>query len=210
MSDNNSESLKEEVDAIGVVLERLAPLSGPSRERVIEYVVGALDIGIRMQPSQSPQAVPIPPSPAEPAPGRTAGVLDIRTLRETKNPSSAVEMAAVVGYYLAELTGEGRKDNVEASDIERLFKQAGFPLPSRLGNVLPNAAAAGYFDSVERGRYRLNPVGYNLVAHNLPAGRSNDVPGKRAPRKAAAKKGGAKKSAAKSRARKPGTRKSRG
>jgi hypothetical protein len=34
--------------------------------------------------------------------------------------------------------------------------------------VLPDAKAAGYFDSVDRGKYKLTRVGYNLVTHSLP------------------------------------------
>jgi hypothetical protein len=33
-----------------------------------------------------------------------------------------------------------------------------------------NAKNAGYFESAGGGRYKLNTVGYNLVAHNLPRG----------------------------------------
>jgi hypothetical protein len=54
--------------------------------------------------------------------------------------------------------------------LERYFKQAGFKLPKAIKQALPNAAAAGYFDGTGGGRYRLNPVGYNLVVHALPRG----------------------------------------
>jgi hypothetical protein len=78
-------------------------------------------------------------------------------------------MAALVAYYLSEMAPEGeRKDAINASDLERYFKQAGFKLPKAISQALPNAAAAGYFDSTGNGLYRLNPVGYNLVVHGLP------------------------------------------
>jgi hypothetical protein len=34
--------------------------------------------------------------------------------------------------------------------------------------VLVDARGAGYFDSAGRGKYKLNPVGHNLVVHKLP------------------------------------------
>jgi hypothetical protein len=192
MGDEESTVLKEEVEALGEVLERLTPLSGPSRERVIEYVIGALDISIgAKRPDAAPRPVSLSPSvePPSTAVPPSQSVHDIRTLRDSKQPGSALEMAALVGYYLADLAPEDdRKTSVDALDLERLFKQAGFPLPARIGNVLPNAAGAGYFDGVERGKYRLNPVGYNLVTHGLPPGQSARVPVKRTSRKAAAKK----------------------
>jgi hypothetical protein len=78
-------------------------------------------------------------------------------------------MAALVAYYLSELTSKDeRKDEITSADLEKYFKQAAFRLPRSLRMTLPNAAAAGYFDSAGAGRYRLNPVGYNLVVHGLP------------------------------------------
>ena len=80
-------------------------------------------------------------------------------------------MAALVAYYLSELAPEGeQKDEINSSDLEKYFKQAGFKLPRSIYQTLPNAAAAGYFDGTGGGKYRLNPVGYNLVVHGLPRG----------------------------------------
>lgn len=77
-------------------------------------------------------------------------------------------MAAIVAYYLAELASPSeRKDTVSTADLEKYFKQAGYPLPKALRVTLANAAAAGYFDAVARGKYKLNPVGYNLVVHGM-------------------------------------------
>jgi hypothetical protein len=96
---------------------------------------------------------------------------DIRTLKQEKQPSSANEMAALVAFYLSEVApGDERKTEVAEGDVIRYFKQAGFALPKFPRALLPNAKNAGYFDFVGKGRYRLNAVGYNLVAHNLPRG----------------------------------------
>jgi hypothetical protein len=94
---------------------------------------------------------------------------DIRSLRDQKKPSSAKEMACVVAFYLKELAAAGeRKDAVSAADLDKYFKQAQFKLPERIAQVLPDAKGSGYFDSAARGEYKLNAVGYNLVAHGLP------------------------------------------
>jgi len=99
-------------------------------------------------------------------------------------------MAALVAYYLAELAGENeRTPDVTAEDVLKYFKQAGFPLPKARAMLLPNAKNAGYFDSLGDGKYRLNPVGYNLVAHNLPrSGTDSRVAKSRKPRRVARKK----------------------
>ena len=79
-------------------------------------------------------------------------------------------MAAVVAYYLSELAPpEERKSSVNVQDITKYFKQANFPLPKAIKDMLSHARDAGYLDSAgEVGQYKLNPVGYNLVVHNLP------------------------------------------
>ena len=96
-------------------------------------------------------------------------VTDIRLLKETKQPKGAIQMACLVAYYLQECapTAE-RGDTVGTADLEKYFKQANFPLPKKLEQVLIDCKRAGYCESVGRGAYKLTPVGYNLVAHNLP------------------------------------------
>jgi hypothetical protein len=94
-------------------------------------------------------------------------------------------MAALVAYYLKHhAPPEERKDVIQREDIEKYFVQADFPLPKRPDFTLPNAKNAGYFDAAERGSYKLNPVGHNLIAHGLaetkPSGsRSKSGPGKK-------------------------------
>jgi hypothetical protein len=60
-----------------------------------------------------------------------------------------------------------RKAEITKSDVERYFKAAGFNLPADATFTLNNAKNAGYLDSAGAGQYRLNPVGYNLVAHRM-------------------------------------------
>ena len=95
--------------------------------------------------------------------------IDIRSLKDEKQPQSPKQMACVVAYYLQELSPEGeRKDTVSPEDLAKYFKQAGFKLPSKPRNVLFDAKNSGYFESTTRGEYKLNAVGYNLVVHGLP------------------------------------------
>ena len=98
-------------------------------------------------------------------------------------------MAAVAAYYVAEHAPDDERSSVVTSSVlEKYFKQAGFPLPKRIDMTLPNAAQAGYFDSTsERGSYKLNPVGHNLVAHGLPSGTDTNARKKTAAKKTAAK-----------------------
>jgi len=160
-----------ELQAIQTILSTLGELDSPARSRVIDYVFRRLGLTA----SDSAIALGELGNISTPEPIESGGLLpppearDIRSLKEIKDPKSAVEMSAIVAYYLAELAPPSeRKDTISTSDLTKYFKQAGYRLPKALRVTLANAASAGYFDSVARGQYKLNPVGYNLVVHGLP------------------------------------------
>jgi len=195
MSDQTSTSYRTEVEAIGDVLASLEPLAGPARERVLAYVANALNIaastvGVSAAapisvPTLSPAVVADPAVVPTPTPAVAARHTDIRSLRDSKQPRSAVEMAAIVAYYLNDVAPEGEKrQTIGKSDLDKYFKQAGFPLPKAQNMTLVNATSGGYFDRVDQGQYKLNPVGYNLVVHNLPARSGEAGTGSRTARRA--------------------------
>jgi hypothetical protein len=158
-----------ELDAIGVILRALETLDGESIQRVLDYVFRRLSIDHPNHVSTIPQKGILPVAVTTADAGHQARQLSIRDLKEEKRPESANQMAALVAYYLSEKAPESeRKDALNAADLEKYFKQAGFKLPKAIPQALPNAAAAGYFDATGNGLYRLNPVGYNLVVHGLP------------------------------------------
>lgn len=163
-----TQATDKELAAIQILIEALQPLSAAARARVVAYVFGRFDIRAPLaEDVRSSSAESTGPSSA-PAPGPS----DIRSLKEAKQPRSANEMAALVAYYLSELAPGGeRRDSITTDDLKVYFKQAGYPLPKQPRFTLKNAKNAGYFESTgDSGVYRLNPVGYNLVAHSLPAG----------------------------------------
>jgi len=155
----------KELEAIGSIIDLLNPLNEGERSRVLEYVLKRLQMATVHAPASGPEEQ----SELASATPSSRPVNDIRSLTAEKQPRSATEMVALVSYYLSELAPPSeRSDTVNLETIRRYFKMAGFPLPSVLRNVLPNASAAGYLENVSRGEYRLNPVGYNLVVHGLP------------------------------------------
>jgi hypothetical protein len=186
-----SEEIEQEIAAIKSVMEALTPLSQAVRQSVLDYVVKRLQLtpmgngsghGDRAGVAKD-SALPGAPAKDTQAAG---GSIHIKEFKLQKNPKSASEMSAVVAYYLANLLPQAdRKDRITARDIDTYFKIAGFPLP-KSDMTLVNAKAAGYFDSMGNGAYRLNAVGHNLVAHSLP--RTDAKPIRRAPAKKPAKR----------------------
>ncbi|GAC1628679.1 MAG: hypothetical protein NVS9B10_18870 [Nevskia sp.] len=160
--------------AIDALLEALEPLDEASRETAMLAVCRQLNISNEQAVKES-AATPIdsaaerPPASSHQTPASPAPRIDIRSLKDQKKPNSVKQMACVVAYYLKELANaDEKKETVSTADLEKYFKQAGFKLSSRMAQVLIDAKASGYFESAGRGEYKLNAVGHNLVAHNLP------------------------------------------
>jgi len=158
-----------EVRAIQAVLSALAPLDEVTRARVLNYARERFGLGGREHPPApaNDETVPLQaPTDTLVAPPRAR---DIRTLREEKQPKSAVEMAVLVAYYLSEVAPEAeRASTIGTGALNKYFKQAGHPLPAQPRMTLFQAKNAGYLDGATRGEYSLNPVGHNLIAHGLP------------------------------------------
>lgn len=171
MSEQNTDP---ELQAMQQVIKALESLDVDARTRVLTYVFQRLGLSLATSNTiPTPSEVQPPPlTAARPAAPMPVGIVvaDIRSLKEVKQPKSDNQMAALVAYYLKEVApANDRKDAIEQEDIEKYFKQAGFPLPNRPAMTLVNAKHAGYFDSVGVGLYKLNPVGHNLVAHGMPS-----------------------------------------
>jgi hypothetical protein len=160
-----------ELKAMNAIVAALSPLKEEQRLRALEYVLGRFNAVALQAPAMTATAATTPPTyaTAQQAPVHGA-IQDIRTFKESKSPRSANEMAALVAFYLSELAPAGeRKLEIDKTDIERYFKLANFKLTAKAGQTLVNAKAAGYLDSAGMGQYKINPVGYNLVAYRMGA-----------------------------------------
>ena len=156
-----------ELEAIKTILQTLGDLDDPIRKRVLSYVIGRMAIvldppivnQVRSSLAQSSfEQLSLPTQPT-----------DIRQLKEEKLPSSVIEMTLLVAYYVSELAPlEERKSSINSTDLDKYLKQAKYPLPRSLKDVLPNSKKAGFLENVSQGEYKLNSVGYNLVVHGLP------------------------------------------
>ncbi|PYV51137.1 MAG: hypothetical protein DMG96_34540 [Acidobacteria bacterium] len=163
-----------ELKAIQTVLTALSGLRGEARSRVVEYVFKRLGLMSEAVPISTAVGDYQLPTPADIA--RSTSTKDIRSLTQEKAPRSSIEMAALVAYYLSELAPPpNRKGEITAEDIKKYFKQASFRLPGSSRMTLVNAKNAGYLDSSAPGSYKLNPVGYNLVAHAMPLTKEKPV-----------------------------------
>jgi hypothetical protein len=157
-----------EVRAFEGVLTALAPLDDETRRRVLAYV--HLRFGDGIDATTEELTIPSPkPLVASDEGQLSVAITDIRTLKDKKQPKSAVEMAVLAAYYVSELAQPPeRKSTIGTADINKYFKQANFRLPTQPNVTLHRAKNAGYLDTSARGEYSINPVGHNLVTHGLP------------------------------------------
>lgn len=156
--------------ALDAMVEALKTLDESERITVVKAVCEHLNIPF-LKAAHTDQAgiEETTTSLPETAPGSTKKITDIRTLKETKSPRNDIEMICVMGHYLEKHAPENEmKSTIQARDIKKYFDQANFPLPKVPAQALINTKKAGYLDSAGRGKYKLNPVGHNLVVHTLP------------------------------------------
>lgn len=156
--------------AIDEIVAALSAIDEKSRSTAITAACAHLGIESGVpHDSPNPHVHPVTTPGLQTATAQPQRVTDIRSLKTEKDPENAKEMACLVAYYLQNHAPVSeRKETVTVGDMLKYFKQAGFPLPKRLAQLLVSARHSGYFDLAERGAYRLNAVGHNLIAHGLP------------------------------------------
>lgn len=165
-------AIDKEIEAIKILLVTLEPLDENVRVSVVSYVLDRLGIILTSKQqistgeeriSQIGGDIHVEGSKSE------HKEIHIKDLKEEKKPRSAMEMSVLVAYYVSnKAPKKDRKNFVNVKDLEMYFKIAGFRLPTQMHHTAFRAIKAGYLDSAGTGRYKLNPVGYNLVTHSMP------------------------------------------
>ncbi|MFI5282463.1 MAG: hypothetical protein ACHQ0J_04970 [Candidatus Dormibacterales bacterium] len=148
-------------------------LQGVAKERqqkILRWVAENFDLAMtNPTPGQGPS------NPAQGGtPGGMAGqqgrALDVKTFIDSKNPGSDVQFATAIAYYYRfEAPAEQRKDSITAETLQDATRLAGRTRITQPRVVLHNAKKQGYLDSADRGQFRINTVGENLIAMALPS-----------------------------------------
>jgi hypothetical protein len=164
-------SKPDEFEATKQVVAILEPFESSDRERILRWARDKL--GMTTSSSTpgslvSREISPILMSVDQP--------VDIRSFVQTKNPRTDTQLAAVVAYYHRFVAPESqRKDSIGKEDVLSACRLSGRVRPPRLQQTMVNAFTAGYFDRADRGQYKLNSVGENLVAVALPGAPGNET-----------------------------------
>jgi hypothetical protein len=166
-------------DAAKAVVDQLKGMEQERQRRILRWVVESLNLDIgsyqavderTLQTSNATGKAAVLARDVHPAP-QPQRSQDIKTFVESKKPKSDVQFATVVAYYYRfEAPAETRKASIDATGLKEAARLANRRRPPKPLTTLNNAKKLGYLDSPERGQFRINSVGENLVAMTLPGG----------------------------------------
>jgi hypothetical protein len=160
----------DDLEAVRKVIEALTPFNKDDQERIVRWAREKLGLSPSFE-STSTHTQPTASRQTGSSVSSGGSPITLRDFVEQKQPKADVHFVAVVAYYYQfEAREPERKTSITATDLQeacRLAKRNRFQNP-----IVPllNAFKVGYLDKVERGSYRLNSVGENLVAMALPGG----------------------------------------
>lgn len=164
--------IKDDLDAVRVIVETLASFKDEERTRILRWVsekIGMQNVIAQATPMTPPR---LSDALAESTEIRDAATtrIDLKTFVAEKQPSNDVHFATTVSYYYTfEAPSSERKASIGSEDLQNACRLTGRQRLQNPGQTLRNASFRGFLDKAEeRGQYRLNTVGENLVAVTLP------------------------------------------
>lgn len=168
----------DDLDAIRIVLDTLSPFDPKDQKRIIRWACEKLGITLEVgAPTNISTMVPSTMQPTDIAPlvrpsiTPTGSQVDIKSFLKTKNPTSDMQFAAAVAYFYAfEAPEAERKEAISSVELQDACRLLGRERLHNPGQTLRNAVYNGLLDkSGEKGQFKINTVGENLVAVTLPA-----------------------------------------
>ncbi len=173
----------DDLQAVRVLVETLEPFDPTDRERIIRWAREKLGMA-GVAPGDHSFTPTHPMSgggtPESHPSGGTTPAANIRTFIQQKSPKNDLHLAAVVAHFHHfQAPPDQRKDSIAAEDLVDACRQADRHRPKSPSQTLINTFHAGFLDKAgDRGRYRLNSVGENLVAMVLPESESGRAQGR--------------------------------
>lgn len=164
-------------DAAKAVTDQLKEMDKERQQRILRWAAESLGLAPSVVPTIVTSAVVpnVSAHQSEHTASKTASKsADIKSFVDSKRPKSDVQFATVVAYYYNfEAPTESRKDTIDAQVLQDAARLTGRSRPPKPRMTLNNAKNSGYLDSPDRGLFRINNVGENLVAMTLPGGEAD-------------------------------------
>jgi len=179
---------KDDFDAVRIIVDILKDFKKEEQERIIRWAQEKVGFILPV-----PSIATTPLSQQAVYKDATRGsnkAITIKEFIDAKNPKKDIHFAAAVAYYYRFEAPEGRKkDVINSDDLQEACRlstnRRRFKKPI---SVLNNAESMGLLDRPERGLFKINAVGENLVAMGLPADSSNSFTKQRSKKKRKSKR----------------------
>ena len=162
-------------DAAKAVTEQLKGMEKARQQRILRWVVESLSLDLGTAPATERRMAETTASRAGTSQEeaqllhRHQRPANIKSFVDSKRPKNDVQFTTVVAYYYRfEASPENQKNTIDAEVLQQAARDTGRRRTPRPLITLNNAKKLGYLDSAERGQYRINSIGENLVAMTLP------------------------------------------
>ena len=158
---------KTPLDAAQKIVAELHGMTKEHQALALKFAMETLGVHVPTAPTPiTPAPVHSPQAATHSASGQGS---DIKTFTAAKAPKSDQQFSAVIAYYYQfEAPAHQKKDSIDAATMRDAARMAGRKQVKNWSLTLDNARRSGYLDKAERGAFKLNAVGENLVAITLP------------------------------------------
>lgn len=162
-------SKPDDFEAVRTLVATLSGFDAKDQERIIRWAREKLGLAISSESDAVHEKTSTSGIPTGSTEKQSSGARDIKSFVAEKSPASVIQFTATVAYYYRfEAPPAERKETITPDDLQEACRKAGRDRLSNPHQTLINAHNAGLLDKAERGSYRINTVGENLVAMTLP------------------------------------------
>jgi hypothetical protein len=176
----------DDLDAIRTIVEELKPFEPEEQMRIVRWAFEKLGLhtvpAAQATPSLPGAITPTQVSQQSAAPAPTLPIptptnRDIKSFVAEKNPANDMQFSATIAYFYSfEAPEEQKKSEIGSGDLQEACRLTGRERLANPGQTLRNAAYNGLLDKgSDKGNYKINTVGENLVALTLPASDSGST-----------------------------------
>ena len=160
----------DDFEAVRAIVTALQPFPRDDQERILRWAREKIGLSAApptpLQPHVPPPVSGLPPA-TQTAPSTAT---NIKSFIVEKSPKSDTHFAATVAFYYQFQAPDGqRKEAITSGDLQDATRLAGRARLKNPINTLANAVRDGLLNRAERGTFKLNSVGENLVAMTLPS-----------------------------------------
>jgi hypothetical protein len=177
----------DDLEAVRTIVATLETFPKEEQERILRWTREKLGLELTNPQQSASITQQHTTSPTFEQQSSPQSLVDLKTFVNSKKPATDRQFAATVAfYYKFEAPEKDRKDSINSAilqDATRLASRSRLKDPKQ---TLYNASFDGLLDKAEeKGFYRINTVGENLVAMTLP---QNNPPTKKSKTLAKTKK----------------------